>query len=160
MSLKVKISTKELKKDTKAFLKRKLKAVNMALDAVALDVQGDAKKNLDNNKTTDRGILKGSITKSNTGTAKRPARTVGTQSGYGAFVELGRSPGDMPPTSEIKGWVVRKLKIPLDKADAVAFFVARAIKERGTKAQPFLGPAFQKNKRNLPKALKRAYKIT
>lgn len=52
---------------------------------------------------------------------------------YDAPVEYGRKPGKMPPVSDIKLWVVRKLGLTGKEADTAAFLIARAIGRRGTK---------------------------
>lgn len=44
----------------------------------------------------------------------------------------GRAPGKFPPMDVIRGWVRRKLGIPEEEVDSVAFLVARKIAEKGT----------------------------
>ena len=72
---------------------------------------------------------------------------------YGQFVEgfhnnyqLGRKPGKWPPPEPIRRWVqIRALarKWKMSEASAV-FLVRRKIGRKGTPAQPFMKPAFEK----------------
>ena len=57
---------------------------------------------------------------------------VGTPLVYGIVMEEGRKPGArMPPVDAIKLWVVRKLGIPADEAEGVAWAVAKSIAKKG-----------------------------
>lgn len=63
---------------------------------------------------------------------------------YTYWVENGRSAGKMPPWSGTEGkdfrkWVALKLG-----SEVPPFVVARAIGKKGTKAQPFVQPAYKK----------------
>ncbi len=147
------ITIKQSSKD-KALFRKQLKSygkklgVNkeQILDTLALEVQGDARKILDSQGTSDRGQLKKSIT-----IRKLPlgTRRIGTNTNYGLYVEFGRPAGTMPNRKHLLGWVKRKLGINGKEAEGVAFVIARAIGERGTKAQPFLRPAYERGKRRL-----------
>lgn len=64
--------------------------------------------------------------------------------GYTYWVEHGRGAGKMPPWSGSEGedfrkWVALKLG-----SSVPPFVVARAIAKKGTKAQPFIEPAYKK----------------
>lgn len=57
---------------------------------------------------------------------------------YGAAVEFGRKPGAFPPIGALDRWARKRGLNP--------FLVARAIARKGTKAQPFMKPAFEMTK--------------
>jgi hypothetical protein len=59
-------------------------------------------------------------------------KVVNTQP-YSLVVEFGRKPGKFPPRQPIELWVRRVLGVPADKAQGVAFLVARKIAAVGTK---------------------------
>lgn len=82
---------------------------------------------------------------------------VGTNCGYGAFVEFGTGPlgrstypgplppdyvhggrGGFPPLKRIKAWC-KRVGIP----EKFAFVIARRISRNGLKARPFMWPAFK-----------------
>lgn len=52
---------------------------------------------------------------------------------HAIFAEKGRAPGKMPPIDPIEIWVRRVLGVGADQSRQVAFLVARAIGQRGTK---------------------------
>jgi hypothetical protein len=64
---------------------------------------------------------------------------------YGLPLEHGRKPGKWPPRAPIALWVRRKLNVPEEQVERVAFLIQRAIGARGTKpgAQMF-AKAFDK----------------
>lgn len=118
------------------------------LDAAALEVQGEARSILQSQKTTDTGNLSGSITIRKTVLG---GRRIGTNTGYGLYVEFGRPPGSPPPikqwtgkTESLDAWVRRKLGLRNKAADRAARFIALKIGKTGTRAQPFLVPAFKR----------------
>ena len=145
MSISVKISSSDrakFDKDIKQFQKAFKFTRAQALEAVALEIQFDAKKILDTQKTTDTGVLKNSLAVTK---GPRGSRRVETQTGYGLYVEFGRPAGKMPPVDSIVPWVRRKLSISDPKiAKRIAFAIAKGIGERGVKAQPFLRPAYER----------------
>jgi hypothetical protein len=57
---------------------------------------------------------------------------VGTPAKYGEAVEFGTKP-HFPPVGPIQFWVEKKLGYPAAEAASVAFLIARAISQRGTK---------------------------
>lgn len=57
---------------------------------------------------------------------------------YGSVVEFGRRPGKMPPVAPIERWASIKLGSP-----GAGFVIARKIGQRGTKANPYVEPAFK-----------------
>lgn len=69
---------------------------------------------------------------------------------YSDIIEFGRSPGTMPPSSALEGWVKRKLGITKpSEIKSVAFLIARDIKTRGQQPRPYLGPAVEKQRLKL-----------
>ena len=136
-------------RDKRAFesdLKNFMKAFNMtrgrALDAVANRVREDAQSILDTQGTSDTGVLKNTI---NVARNIDGSRRVETGSGYGLYVEFGRPAGRMPNPKDLQVWVRNKLGIKNQKrAKRVAFAIAKGIAQRGTKAQPFLRPAYER----------------
>ena len=86
-----------------------------------------------------RGLMRVSIAQNVAEDGNRIVGEVGSGLVYASVVEEGRSPwpGRMPPADgDLRTWARRKL------GDArLAFVVARAIKRRGYRAQPYLRPA-------------------
>lgn len=67
----------------------------------------------------------------------------GAASGYALYVHEGTGPAVgrpkyMPPVEALKPWVRKKMGVPLDEVDNVAFLVARKIGQTGTKPTKFL----------------------
>lgn len=105
-----------------------------AMEASLTLIEGDARKNA----PQDTRRLAGSITYSIRGTGAELTGRVGPSLRYGWFVEHGRRPGKFPPLAAVSGWARRHGVSP--------FVVARAIARKGTRPQPFLVPAFEKNR--------------
>lgn len=84
-----------------------------------------------------RGLLRVSIAQNVAEEGNRIVGEVGSGLVYASVVEEGRSSGWFPPPNgDLRTWARRKL------GDArLAFVVARAIKRRGYRAQPYLRPA-------------------
>ena len=136
----------KFRKQVKQYAKQVNLSTQQALDKVALDILTGSKRILDGNRTTDRGLLKNSITIQKTPLG---GRRIGTNTGYGFYVEFGRQPGKMPPVRFIEGWVRRKLGLKGKESKGVAFMIAKGIAQRGTKAQPFLRPSFERERKRL-----------
>lgn len=86
-----------------------------------------------------RGLLRVSISQNVSEEGSRITGEVGSGLAYASVVEEGRNPwpGAMPPPSgDLRTWARRKLG-----DERLAFVVARAIKRRGFRAQPYLRPA-------------------
>lgn len=122
------------------------------LQAVGLEIIAEAKLNLKRNRTTNTGALSasGKVQKDDTG-VDAGFFSQNSSEGYAAVVEYGRGPtkttvpGPIPVRDVIKAWAHRKLGIPYGKdLDKAAYFIARKIHRRGTRPQPFLGPAVEK----------------
>ena len=64
---------------------------------------------------------------------------------YAGFVEFGTAPRmKLPPVEEIKKWAKLKFGLTEEEAWAVAWVVAKKIKERGTEPNPFFRSALDK----------------
>lgn len=100
-------------------------------------IKESAKDNIRQNGTTFQGNLARSITVREA-TAQRGVVAVGES--YGAPVEFGRRPGKMPPVAPIERWAKLKLGAP-----GAGYVIARKIATKGTKAQPYMEPAFVNN---------------
>jgi len=86
-----------------------------------------------------RGLLRVSIAQNVAEAGNKITGEVGSGVVYASVVEEGRNPwsGAMPPPSgDLRTWARRKLG-----DERLAFVIARAIKRRGFRAQPYLRPA-------------------
>lgn len=84
-----------------------------------------------------RGLLRVSIAQNVAEEGERIIGEVGSGLVYASVIEEGRTAGWFPPPSgDLKAWARRKLG-----DERLAFVVARAIKRRGFRAQPYLRPA-------------------
>lgn len=107
--------------------------VRTAMQAGSILIEGTARSLAP--KDTSR--LAGSITHAITGGGANLTSKIGPSVAYGFFVEKGRRPGTPPPVSAIRGWATRHGINP--------YVLARAIGRRGTKARPYMLPAFNQN---------------
>lgn len=64
---------------------------------------------------------------------------VGVGEKYGAYVEFGTKP-HFPPVAPLERWASIKLGSP-----GAGFVIARKISKKGTRAQPYVEPAFRDN---------------
>lgn len=85
----------------------------------------------------DTGRLQGSINHTITGAGANLTGKVGPSVAYGLFVEKGTR-AHYPPVGAIRGWAGRHGMNP--------FALARGIARRGTRAQPFVMPALERNR--------------
>jgi hypothetical protein len=67
---------------------------------------------------------------------------------YGRSVEEGARPHEVN-SRVLRPWVERVLGLRDKEARAAAFLIARAIKRRGTRAQPYMQPAAEANRSRL-----------
>ena len=116
-----------------------------------IQIEADAKRRV----PVDTHTLQRSLTHEVTTKGRDVTGRAGTNLSYAETVETGRDPGKMPPAGVLVGWMGRH-GIPLapdgvapkkNKAGyyQVEFLVARAINSR-KKANPYLKPAFDKNR--------------
>ena len=141
----VKVDTKSLEKDLKQFMKAFDVTSREALDAVGLRTVEDAQRILNSQGTNNTGQLSQSIKSERI----KGGIKVGTNTGYGLYVEFGRPAGKMPPRNVLLRWVQRKLGLSGNEAKSAAFFISKKIGKRGTKAQPFLRPAYERARKRI-----------
>jgi hypothetical protein len=103
-----------------------------AMTASLLLVEGDARRNA----RQDTRQLLNSITHRQRLRGQTLVGEVGPSARYGLYVERGARP-HFPPVAALAGWARRHGVSP--------YAVQRAIGRRGTRARPFLAPAFTKN---------------
>jgi hypothetical protein len=103
-----------------------------AMTASLLLVEGDARRNVRH----DTRQLMNSITSRQRQRGQTLVGEVGPSVRYGLYVERGSRP-HYPPVAALTGWARRHGMSP--------YAVQRAIGRRGTRARPFLAPAFTRN---------------
>jgi hypothetical protein len=104
-----------------------------AMTRSLLLVEGDARRNV----RQDTRQLMNSITHRQRMAGDALVGEVGPSVRYGAYVERGSRP-HWPPRAPLEGWARRH--------GVSVFVVQRAIARRGTRARPFLRPAYEKNR--------------
>jgi hypothetical protein len=102
------------------------------MSASLLLVEGDARRNVRH----DTRRLMNSLTHQMAGRGTSLVGRVGPSVNYGLYVERGSRP-HWPPRAALEGWA-RRHNVPV-------FAVQRSIARRGTRARPFLVPAFLRN---------------
>ena len=141
----IKVDTKSLEKDLKQFMKAFDVTSREALDSVGLRMVEDAQSILNTQGTNNTGQLSQSIKSERV----KGGIKVGTNTGYGLYVEYGRPAGKMPPRNVLLRWVERKMRLSGNEAKSAAFFIGKKIGSRGTKAQPFLRPAYERARKRM-----------
>lgn len=112
--------------------------VRTAMTAGSLLIEGAARSLA----PKDSGRLGGSITHVIGGGGADLTARIGPSVAYGIVIERGRRPGAAPPpVAALRPWA-RRRGIP----DGALFQVARAIGRKGTKARPFMRPAFDQQR--------------
>jgi hypothetical protein len=108
-----------------------------AMTASLLLVEADARRTV----AHDTRALMNSITHRQRMAGNTLVGEVGPSLRYGVVVERGRRPmRKQPPRLALRGWA-RRHGIP----DSALFLIARKIGRLGTRAQPFLVPALERN---------------
>lgn len=107
-------------------------AQQRAMTASLLLVEGDARRNVRH----DTRALMNSITSRQRQRGTVLVGEVGPSVRYGLYVERGSRP-HFPPVAALSGWARRHGANP--------YAVQRAIGRKGTRARPFLAPAFTRN---------------
>lgn len=146
-----------------------LQAAMRGLAKASIEILNDAKARLSEGGSRVTGLLfnSGKVTESE---EESNAYDIGFDADYAAFVEFGRRPGKMPPVDHIKEWVKkrhiadtysikthRQIKRNEDfdkRAENIAWAIAKSIEKQGTKAHPFLFPAFEEKKGNAEKHIR------
>lgn len=133
------------------------KTLDQASDEVnraTLNTAADAKQNVKDNKSISTSLLINSI--ENRFNKLKNVGEVIVGAAYGGYLEFGRKAGGFPPLAPIENWVKKKgVETDPKKIKSTAFLVARSISKKGTKARPYLIPAWRKNANDLVKNLKR-----
>lgn len=136
------------------------------LYSVGMNVLADSQANLSRNESiaTSKLINSGSV-------KRQPDNSVDViyDADYAFWVEKGRKSGTPPPIKPILEWIKKKGIVDtysirtrkqtkrgadfLKRATTLAFLIARSIGQNGTKAKPFLYPAFRKNEAAMMRVL-------
>ena len=118
---------KQLEKNIRQYCKELKKEIKTALTSTVLDIESEAKKRC----PADTGRLRASISPD----IKSPIEgQVGTNVEYASAVEYGTKPHTIrPKKAKMLVWKDRETK---------KFHAAKEVKHPGTKAQPFLEPAY------------------
>jgi len=112
------------------------------------------------NTFANTGTLKNSIRRRVFGTGFSRVVEVGVGVEYGAPVEFGTRAGYTPPLAALELWVRQKGRPgPAGDERAAAVKIQRAIRAKGTKAQPFLNPAVDDNMTEIEAILDRALSV-
>lgn len=145
------------------------KEAQEGLNKVGLQILADSQKNLKDSRSIASGQLINS--------GKVEPQTDGTidviySANHAIWIEQGRKAGGMPPIKPILEWIKKKgatdtysirtrkqTKRGEDfykRALSMAWAIAISIKNNGTKAKPFLFPAFRKNENDMIRIIKQA----
>jgi HK97 gp10 family phage protein len=100
------------------------------------------------NAPVDTGRIRASITPELRVSGVNVLGVVGTNVKYAAAVELGSKPHWMPK-APLRQWVSRVLKKRGAELESVTYLIQRKIAMKGTKAKPYLQPAFDANKERI-----------
>jgi len=110
--------------------------MTQAMQRATLKVKNAIQENITAKGITFQGSLRRSV---QVNQATWDKGVVGVGEKYGSVVEAGRRPGGkMPPVKAIERWAEIKLN-----AKGAGFVIAKKIQRQGTKAQPFVEPAFR-----------------
>lgn len=134
-------------------------AAMQGLEAAAMNIVGDAQKNLVRNGNNASGLLMQSGHAGRKGDEVTAGffDTTNRNSGYALFVEYGRRAGKMPPPDEIGAWVYKKFHLKDWKAaNSLGWAIARRIALQGTQPHPFFGPAVKKHQNKIVNAVRDA----
>jgi len=139
-------SMRDLRINVRRFREHVLAKAHDGLVAFGMRIVARAKGLLKDNGSIASGLLRNSGR-----TVSQPDGTVdaGFYVNYAEFVEYGRKAGGMPPVDDIHQWIRRKRIRPEGKGDidklqrSLAWAIAKWIKSHGTKAHPFLKPAYE-----------------
>jgi len=136
---------------------------------ISNEMKSDMKKNIRDNKSINTGLLRNSIFTRNETKGTEIKHAIGSNIEYAEYIEFGTK-AHFPPVAALLRWVHLKVKPKLSKEmmkrtrkikqktirkleriykieqleRGIAFCIARAISKRGTKAQPFIMPAYEK----------------
>jgi hypothetical protein len=136
--------------DIKKWKNRKINEIRWQVRRSTINIQGEARKNAPRGATS---FLAGSI---NTRfTMDGLSAEVYCNAMYARWVEFGRRPGKPPPFSAIYPWVIVKVTKNVKEAKKIAYAVMWKIAHQGTKKQPFLFPAAERERRRFIDGIRR-----
>lgn len=142
-----------------------LKAARRGLREGGMAIVADAKDNLRGNHSVVTGQLRASgkvqAVEGDEDAIDAGFFAQGSSQGYAYFVEYGRRATKTTTTLKetIKAWVHKKFGVPYGKElERIAFFITRKIHRKGTRPHPFFGPAVEKNKMDIERAISTAVK--
>lgn len=147
MKLRVSIPRKEISQalaDLRKYDRLKANRVQKVVATTTILVRKDAVKLAPVNE----GLLRAQINFgfSNFGLTGR----VESNANYSSYVENGRGKGKFPPLDKIARWaklkgLTKNENLKDNNTKRVVYFIGRKIARFGTKAQPFMRPALEKN---------------
>jgi len=121
-----------------------LEEVSREVQKATLNTAADAQQNVKDNGSISTSLLINSI--SSKFDKLRNVGEVIVGAAYGAYLEYGRKAGGFPPLAPLETWIKKKgIETDPKKIKSVAFLIGRSIAANGTKARPYLIPAWKKN---------------
>lgn len=168
------VGGKELSRKLDELGRRGVQAALRGIQLTCLEILNDAKTRLSNGgqRVTGKLFNSGKVARAEEQDAYEIAfGSPDKEVEYATYVEFGRRPGKRPPIDAIKQWVDKKHlsdtysikdhsqsrrgKDYEKRRDSVAWAVANSIAKKGTRAHPFLFPAFEAKKGNVGKNIGR-----
>ena len=126
------------------------KAAMKGLQAGAMDIIADAQTNLRTNGSVVTGLLRQSGRTQKVDELTLDVGffdTTNKGSGYAFYVENGRRAGKMPPPDELIQYCRKKLRMSEREAKKAGWAMALRIARKGTRPDPFVNPAVNKNRK-------------
>lgn len=127
---------KELQADLKRFPPEAKRELQNAMVSSTTKIKNDIQGNITSKGISNTGQLRRSVSVIK---ASFDKGIVGVGERYGLFVEGGTRP-HFPPVAPLERWAQTKLG-----QSGLGFVIARKIAQRGTKAQPFVEPAYKQD---------------
>lgn len=145
MNISMSVDSSELNRclrDIKKFSEKKKNEIRAQVRMSTVNIQGDARKNAPRGATS---FLAGTV---NTKFSSDGfSGLVYCKAMYAQWVEYGRGPGKPPPFTAIYPWVIVKITKNPKAAASIAYAVMMKIARYGTRKQPFLFPAAERERR-------------
>lgn len=126
----------EFNRDLKRFPPEAKTEFQKAMVSSTTKIKNDIQANITSKGISNTGQLRRSV---NVIKASFDKGIVGVGEKYGLFVEGGTRP-HFPPVAPLERWAQTKLG-----QSGLGFVIARKIAQRGTKAQPFVEPAYKQD---------------
>lgn len=146
---------RELEANLGRMSRRVYRAAREGLSKAGMNMVADAQENLRANGTNATGLLSntGKVEEVRDGDAIDAGFIAKGRRGYAEYVEYGRRAGKMPPAKNLGEWAYKKLRVDRKASKAVGYLIARKIAKKGTRPQPFFGPAVEKNRQAVSDAI-------